>query len=567
MPTEIVELEDRRLKRLKPAQLARELMGLPAKRRMDLIVESPNAQAVVAALDANDFFHTVQEIGADDSLPLLALASIEQMNHLFDIEWWLRDTLEPAKALTWIERLWRAGGARLAEWISNADIELLVSLFQQWITVDTAPEDIDLVEAVEQLPPRTLDDFFFWESKYPQYDDLITHLLTIVFETSYGFFKELMNNVLHASAAEVEESAYKFHCARLMDRGIPDFYDAMEIYRSMRPDEFTVEKETRRADQNEPVPLFAMALLSEGDLFARIVSRIEDPALLETIQAEMAALANKVIVADRLAPDNAQALRRAVEKSLAYVNLGLELLSGADSEKAAEIVRCGFLEHLFRIAHTEVAAIRRRLRAIVQSGWLKQCPAGPRCLDGEWFEAAEELLAATPRVVKIRSGGNAAKEPLEFEFFRTPHDLARAARIVDVIGGAGRLHQLLGGASAWDPAQRLWTGGQVSAPEDITLGVLVLMAAANFLISGKWAAEPLSRAAWPEIFPLLKPSAVEGAVLDWIRRTVRGEKRKSFAGAYLIPILRDYESEMRPFSDQNPPETHMVKFFMFSEYP
>ena len=94
----------------KPAQLARELMRLPAKRRLELIVERPDAQSVVAAMDANDFFHTVQEIGADDSLPLLALASLEQMNHLFDIEWWRKDTLEPAKALTWIERLGRAGG-------------------------------------------------------------------------------------------------------------------------------------------------------------------------------------------------------------------------------------------------------------------------------------------------------------------------------------------------------------------------------------------------------------------------------------------------------------------------
>ena len=241
MPADIVELRDRRLRKLKPAQLARELMSLPAKRRLELIVERPDAQSVVAALDANDFFHTVQEIGADDSLPLLALASLEQMNHLFDIEWWRKDTLEPAKALTWIERLRRAGGSKLLEWLSNADFELLVSLFKQWITVDIAPEDIDLVEAVEKLPPRTLDDLYFWESRYPQYDDLVTHLLTMVFETNYGFFKELMNSVLYASTPEVEESAYHFHRARLDDHAIPDFYDALEIYRSIGPDEFALQ--------------------------------------------------------------------------------------------------------------------------------------------------------------------------------------------------------------------------------------------------------------------------------------------------------------------------------------
>ena len=91
MPAEIVELWERRLGKLKPEQLAREVMRLPAKRRLELIVERPDAQSVVAALDANDFFYTVQEIGADDSLPLLALASFEQLSHLFDIEWWRKE--------------------------------------------------------------------------------------------------------------------------------------------------------------------------------------------------------------------------------------------------------------------------------------------------------------------------------------------------------------------------------------------------------------------------------------------------------------------------------------------
>jgi hypothetical protein len=565
MPADIAQLSDKRLMKLKPAQFARELMGLPAKRRMDLIFERSDAQSVVAALDANDFFHTVVEIGADDSLPLIALAGMEQLSHLFDIEWWRKDTLEPAKALVWIDRLWRAGGSSLAEWLYNVDFELLVSLFKQWITVDTAPDDIDLVEAVEQLPERTLDDTYFWESKYPQYDDLITHMLTIVFETNYSFFKELINSVLYGSAADVEESAYHFHRARLMDHGIPDFYDALEIYRSIGPDEFVAKKKApRKADENERLPLFAMVRVPDGDLFAGITRGIRDPALLETIQVETAALANKVMVADRLSPDNFESLRRAVEKSLAYINLGLELRSGADIEKAAQIVGDTFLEHLFRIAQAEVAAVRGRLQAIVRSGWLSQYPAGLRKLDGLWFDAAEELLAATPRIVKNRSGGSLSDGALEFEFFRTPSDLARAGHIIDVIGAAGNLYRLLG-AQIVETGKILWTDGQVRAPEDITLGVMVLTAAANFISSGKWTAEPLSRTAWKEIFPVVKPSAINSAVTDWIDRSIPDEKVRSLAGTYLIPVLRDYEEEMGPFSDLNPPEMQLVKFFMFSE--
>ncbi len=105
----------------------------------------------------------------------------------------------------------------------------------------------------------------------------------------------------------------------------------------------------------------------------------------------------------------------------------------------------------------------------------------------------------------------------------------------------------------------------MQAPEDITLGVMVLTAAANSLISGKWRAAPLSRVAWPEVFPLLQPPAIDRAVMDWVHRSVPDRERKSLAQAYLTPILRDYDFEMRPFSGQNPPEMQLVKFFMFSE--
>jgi hypothetical protein len=560
MPADIIELKQRRLNKQKPAQLARELMSFPAKRRLELILESGDARSMVAALDANDFFFTVQEIGPDDCLPLLAMGGVEQINHLFDLEWWRKDSLAPAKALTWIERLLKAGG--LLQWISNADFELLVSLFKQWVTVDIAPDDVDLVEAVETLPPKTLDDLYFWESKYPQYDDLITHLLTVIFESNYGFFRELMNSVLYASAPEVEESAYHFHRARLQDHAVPDFYEALEIYRSIAPDEFAAKPGSPNGEEDRRVPSFALALLPAGGLFAQVLGRIEDPGLLEMLQFETAALCNKVTVADRLPPDNPEALRRAVEKALAYVSLGLELRSEGHIPKAEGIVRDNFLEHLFRLAQVEVGRIRGRLQALVHSGWLSRCPAGLKCLDGEWFDKAEELLAATPRILKSAAGSGPGAPP-SYQFFSTRRDLAQAGHIVDVIAAAGDLFALLS-PHAGKCGQRLWADGLVRAPEDVTLGVGVLTAAANFLISGGWMAEPLSRIAWPETFALLQPSAVEGAVMDWIGHSMPGRERRSLAEAYFTPVLREYELEMRPFSANNPPKAHLVKFFMFS---
>jgi hypothetical protein len=557
MPADVVKLDERRLRRSGPAQFARDLMSHPARQRMELILERPDAKDLVAAMDANDFFHTIQEIGPDDSLSLLALASLEQVNHLFDIEWWRKDTLEPAKALDWIERLAGAGGAVLLEWISHVDFELLVSLFKQWISLDTAPEDIDLLEAVESLPPRTLDNHYFWESRYPQFDDLVAQLLTVIFETNYNFFKELLNSVLYVPSPEVEEIAFRFHRARLEDHGIPDFYDAMEIYKTIGPKEFAQKALFAQADPERPAPAFALALLPAGDLFAKTLRTLEDPGLIETLQAETAALANKVIIADQLSPDDARALRRAVDKTLAYINLGLELRSGASIEKAARIVRDNFLEHLFRLARAEVARVGGRLRTAVQSGWLKHFPGGIKGLDGEWFDGAEELLAATPKISRSGREGSASS----YDYFRTPSDLGRAGHFVDVIIAVGEVYRLL--SEGTDEPDRQFVRERLAQREDVTLGMLVMTAAANLLAGGKWSPHPLPQASWPEIFPLVQPGPIGAAVTDWIERSVSGEKNKSLARAYFDPILRDYDSEMRPFSWQNPPDPQLVRFFLF----
>jgi len=563
MTADILDLNEKRLERIPPGQLAGELMRLPAKKRLELILDRPDAEAVVAAMNPNDFFYSVQELGPDDALPLLAIARTGQLDHLFDLEWWRKDTIEGAKALTWLERLARASDRKLLEWVYHVDFALIIALFKQWISTAIAPEDVDIVEARETLPPTTLDDLYFWESKYPQYDALITHMLTLIFEVNYSFFKELMNHVLYASDSEVDEQAYHFHKARLADQAIPDFYEALDIYKPVNPGDLPKKYILARAEEDLSAPSFALALLREGDLLARVLAKMNNPELVDSLQFELAALANKVVVADQLPTDSPMALRQGVEKTLAYVSLGLEIQSGGDERKAADIIGNTFLEYLFRLAQAEVAAIRGRMKKIVKSGWLAECPGGTKCLDREWYEAAENLLAKTPKILGHVSPGASGVVPRE-DFFRTQRDLARGSRIVDVVDAAGDLFRTLK-VDLKALELSLWPEGQVRLVEDITLGVIILTAAARFLTAGAWVAAPLLVRDWPKIFPLIQPPAMDRAVMDWAYRTMPDADRRIPAEDYLISILRDYEFEMRPFSPENPPEPQLVKFLIFEK--
>lgn len=562
MAANILDLNEKRLEKLPPRQLTRELMSLPAKRRMKVILERADSDAVVTALDANDFFFTLAEIGPDDALPLLALASVDQINHLFDIAWWKKDAIEPARALTWLERLSKASDRKLLEWLHHADFELLIALFKQCLSVSIAPEDIDMVEARESLPPRTIDDVYFWEALYPQYDDLIMHLLGLVFEVNYNFFKELMNHILSAPTLEIEELAYHFHKARLADNAIPDYYDALEIYKGIKPTEFQAKRPLSPAVEGQAPPSFALAMVSKTDLLGQALRGVKDPDLIETLQLEMAALANKVIVADQLSPDNAESLRQAVEKTLAYVNLGLEISSGEVLDAAKKIVKERFLEHLFRLAQAEVAQVRGRMRRVAEYGWIGQCSGGIKHLDGKWFDMAEALLAKTPKIQREFNEITAGSEGEDF--FRTTRDIALANRQVAVITAAGHLYKSFG-TDPKDLEERLWRDGQVHTSEDITLGVMVLTAAAGYLSSDQWQVKPLSVENWPKLFKLIQPAEMDRAVKGWVQGVVPDPENRALVEAYMAPVLLEYEKELRPFSPDNPPEPYLIPFFIFEE--
>jgi hypothetical protein len=543
-------------------ELSQDLMRLTAKERLTAILSRADAEAVVAALPVQDFFFFVKEIGPDDASPLLALGQVEQLIHLFDLEWWDKDCIQPAKALQWLQRLALAGEEKLLAWLYQADFELLVALFKKWIHVADAPEDIDLLEASEQLPKHTLDDQFFWETQYPQFEDFLSRLLSLIFEVHTGFYKELMTHIIWVSEAQMEEDAHRFSRSRLEDLAIPDFYSALEIYRAVRPEEIGHHKDAavlHPADAS--APSFAVALLPEKDLLHRALEKIQDARIVDTLQGELASLANKVITADGLSLDEPETLRHAIDKVAAYVNLGLDIMSRGNLRGAVKTLEAVFLEHLFRLAHTQVARLKSRLQRVIQHGWLAQWPTGLKILESDWMEGAELLLQKTPRLIRPASTPDSA--PRE-DLFRDRRDLSLARHFVEVISALGPLFEAL----RVQPVQisgRLWPHGQIRRIEDLTVGVMIWTACAQFLINGRWEVAPIKVSGWSELFGLFNPQVMEQAIRSWVQQSVPEVDQQNLVAAYLDPLFREYAQEMSPFLPDNPPDPRLVKFFIFEE--
>lgn len=566
MSKQVIDFKEERIRRLPPAEYVQVIMRLPARQRMEAILERPDAPAVVQSMSLQDFYLTVIEVGPDDALPLLSLATTEQWIHIFDMECWYKDRIVAGEGIAWLDRLARAGYEPLLRWLYSVEFFFLISMVKKWIRVVIRPDDIDLTEALDYLPPHTIDDQYFWECRYPQYEDLIRHVLSILFETNYGYYKEIMEHAVYALDAEMEEEAYRFHKGRLEDQAIPDYYDALAIYVPMEPSE--VAKTKMRYLTQEPAiapPSFAIVKLEEGeDLFSKALARIKNQSLLDNIRLELAALANKVIIADRVKFQDPESLRESLEKVRATLNLGLHILSSpsVNPSAAAQILKHLYLEHIFRVGLGPLHKLRRRAKRLVEYGWIARCPLGMNVLETEWYEFVDLLRQPFPQMERRLPG----RAPFH-DFFRTPSEVSEAQERLDTVLCMGIILESI--EVPWQElTEQLWKEGHHASIEDVTTGVLLFTAAAHSLINAtpRFVARPIPVDQWQKVFSMLHPDALIPHIRMWLSINIQGEQLRRHANRYLESLLDAYVEEMGPFYERKEiPDPRWVKFFLFTK--
>ena len=80
----------------------RKILELPPVKALDRILDDPQPAALVHSFPEQDFYLLVNEIGAEDSLPLLSLATNKQWEHIVDLETWQNDRIEINSVTRWM---------------------------------------------------------------------------------------------------------------------------------------------------------------------------------------------------------------------------------------------------------------------------------------------------------------------------------------------------------------------------------------------------------------------------------------------------------------------------------
>jgi hypothetical protein len=466
------------------------LLGLSGKNRVEEILADAQAQEIVRAIAEEELYFTFKEVGDHDGLPLLELASPEQRQYVTDLELWRKDEFNPERALAWVALLQERGQDLVKTWLREAEPELVCLLLKKWIRVHTW----NRVEDPEEPPYFTLDQVYYLEFLEPRREKTLKGLLSSLAETDLAFFHQTLEDVAWHTDAEFEEHLRHFRASRLAEKGFPDLDEALSVYMPLSPERFQSMLAAGKLllpappEEGDLAPEYALVRQPEGTLFRKAMSEVRDPQALDRIKRELAALANRVLVADGLNPEDAATLQAALVKVGAYVSIGLERLVSWDVTRAGEVLTTAPVTSLFQVGFAAVLEVQRQAEREVVA-WLRECGLPRSFLAEPWNAQLQGLLGKRPK----HHRGTAAGEPLydEFTSLEQVREVQRTAVLARLVGDV-----LLGlmPAASWAKGWRSLGRREPEKSPLVTWRVILLSAFAVGVLRSRFFPERLTPA-------------------------------------------------------------------------
>jgi hypothetical protein len=370
-----------------PSPLARiraELAGPRGHRRVDALLSAPDPAAAVASLSPVEVYELVHEVGFDETAEIIGLATPDQVRGCLDIEVWDRDRPITEQLKPWLATILDAGYEKVGQVWWGLDPELRALYLQRNAEIF----DHNLGEEVREDDDRpifqTVDRFFTLIFLGDEENQRLTQALI---EDLYRADDALARHTLMAArsepAADLEEQAYRWRAGRMADLGFVDFYDALDLFQPLDPDqvhigEGTEERFPAAIDGDGAPPRNLPSVIAEQVVSRSFLARALDrmaPDQAERIEQAILVLVNKVMSAARVKPGESEALRRGAHYATATVSLGLETIARGDVDRAAQALSTVSLTRLHRAGYTVAVKLARLAQTLAPRAHTAGLPA------------------------------------------------------------------------------------------------------------------------------------------------------------------------------------------------
>jgi hypothetical protein len=350
----------------------------PARQKLAFVLGDPEGRKLTRALSPDELFWTIREIGSADARELVRFASPEQREFLLDMELWEGAAFSHDKAVEWLAYLVDAGEETVAEQLPHLDIELLLALLIDEISVGGGVGDLTTDEERTASWDHSFDNLYFITFKKPKHGRLIGTFLDIVHRNDHELYLALMEGVKNESKIEMEEEAYLLRSGRLAEFGFPPREEAVMIYARIDPASFRPDTDPKRLSRSEGTGLS----LFPGD--ETLLARALRLTGAEELGRELSSLVNAALVAENEPVRDAETMQAIVQRVAGYLTIALEHLCGDDEAQAAALLEREPFRRLFQLGHSIVQGLKKKAPQATGSDYAA-------------LKALEGIRAARPR--------------------------------------------------------------------------------------------------------------------------------------------------------------------------
>jgi hypothetical protein len=340
----------------------------------EVLPQLPSIQAdmeveVLHEIPVETLYLALKDSDAETALWFFQNALPEQVQGLVDIDCWEGSEFLPERFETYFKAMTLVTPPKLGRYMRELDPEVIVRGLLENVEV----RDFDPQEP-PQVPEKNL--LLSPDNKYALIikgeSPNVREALRLWLDKFSSIDLELMRRHLEAckweQASDLEEYAYQIKKGRLEDLGFVDYHEAISLYARGKAADLKHELLSQPLDKGSKYPPELMSLedaeilispeflpepvkgpmMDEGFL-GEALKGIADPRHKSVLVMELLRTINAALAADRVLHESLARISQNVNRSRAYLELGLLYLADANASRASELLESQPLAQVHRL--------------------------------------------------------------------------------------------------------------------------------------------------------------------------------------------------------------------------
>ena len=318
----------------------------------------------IRRLSVPQLYFGLKELGEHQIQAFLPHITEAQWQGVLDLDLWNRDRANAGKFLFWAAQIIQAENPVARKIVRGTDRQLLELWLKRRIRIEEIVDD-DPGPAPKGDFMETPDRSYLVQlPNNPDESRLARALLLKLYELGPEETRLWIQESRYRTSIELEETAYQNRKRRIEDMGFQDYFDALDVYTYLPPGTPLPEKTRDKLRAVGSLPSTVARMESGPLLLFQAMAAFARPHELEPLMEELFFVCNKILSADRTSPNRTSRVKRAIRKALTGINLGLDVWSEGNLNRARDGLRRHYLQSFFHTGYSRLVELRDRARKI-----------------------------------------------------------------------------------------------------------------------------------------------------------------------------------------------------------